>query len=47
VKLIRDHAEISDAEIAYASATVPTVPSSVDDPPNVLTPRHFGIYVQQ
>lgn len=45
-KLIRDHDEISDAETSYAPLTIPTVPASVDDPPNVLVPRHFGIYVQ-
>jgi uncharacterized phage protein gp47/JayE len=45
-RFIREHAEISNAVISYAPTTTPTVPASVDDPPNVLVPRHFGVYVQ-
>ncbi len=37
--------EITDAAWSYRSASVPTVPAGgVDDPPNVLTVRQFGIY---
>jgi uncharacterized phage protein gp47/JayE len=45
-QLIEAHNEITDASFTYRSATAPTVPASVDDNPNVLTPRHFGIYPQ-
>jgi hypothetical protein len=43
-RLIDAHPEITDGDFAYRSKTSPTVPASVDDPPNVLTPNHFGIY---
>lgn len=45
-QMTRRHFEMSDCEIAYANLTAPTVPASVDDPPNVLVPRHLGIYPQ-
>lgn len=38
--------EISDYEVSYSSATSPTVPATIDLPPNVLVPRHFGVYQQ-
>lgn len=40
------HAEISNSAVAYAPTASPSVPSTVDDTPNVLVPRHFGIYLQ-
>lgn len=39
-----DNPEITDLEYGYRSSSTPTVPASVDDPPNILTPRHFGVY---
>lgn len=38
------HPEIIDPAYSYRSASAPTVPASVDDDPNILIPRHFGIY---
>jgi len=38
--------EITGFELGYANKTEPTLPASVDDPPNVLVPRHFAIYQQ-
>jgi hypothetical protein len=38
------HSEISRAAIGVASPSIPTVPASVDSPPNILTPGAFGIY---
>lgn len=38
--------EISDADWSYRSITTPTVPGSIATAPNVLVPRHFGIYPQ-
>jgi hypothetical protein len=43
-QMTRKHVEIIDLEFGYAPTTSPTVPASVDDPPAVLTPRHFAIY---
>lgn len=39
-----DHAEISDIDWAFRSATTPTVPGTVDVAVNILVPRHFGLY---
>jgi len=39
-----EHPEISDAAWSYRSATTPTVPATVMDPPNAFVPNHFGIY---
>jgi hypothetical protein len=36
--------EVSGFELAFANKTAPTVPATVDLPPNVLRPRHFAIY---
>jgi hypothetical protein len=38
------HREVTDIAFGYAPQTSPTVPASVDDPPNVLVPRHFAVY---
>jgi len=42
--LIDAHEEIIDAEWSFRSLTTPTVPASVSSAPNILRPRHFGIY---
>ena len=36
--------EITDAAWSYRSVSAPTVPATIDLAPNVLTPRHFGVY---
>lgn len=40
------HPEITDAGWSYRAPNsgTPTVPTYVVDPPNILVPRHFGIY---
>ena len=38
------HPEIEDISYSYRSRTAPTVPANVTNPPNVLTPRSFGVY---
>jgi hypothetical protein len=38
------HPEVTNISYGYAPQTEPTIPSSVDDPPNVLVPRHFACY---
>jgi len=38
--------EITGFELGFASATTPTIPATVDDPPNVFTPHFFAIYEQ-
>jgi hypothetical protein len=38
------HPEISDIEFGSAAQTSPTVPATVDDSPNVITPGKFAIY---
>lgn len=43
---IRAHAEIEDADFSSITIATPSVPGTIDDPPNVLVPRHFGVYVQ-
>jgi uncharacterized phage protein gp47/JayE len=45
-QFIRAHAEIEDAEFVDITVPTPTIPVTIDDAPNVLVPRHFGIYVQ-
>jgi uncharacterized phage protein gp47/JayE len=37
-------AEVQDAAYLYRSTTTPAVPADVEDPPNILTPRHLGFY---
>lgn len=36
--------EVTDIQFSYRSATVPAVPGSIDDAPNIFVPRHFAIY---
>ncbi len=36
--------EVTDFDLAYANKTTPSIPATIDDPPNVLVPRHFAIY---
>lgn len=43
-QFIEAHDEITDASFGHRGATTPTIPASIDDNPNVLTPRCFGIY---
>jgi uncharacterized phage protein gp47/JayE len=42
----RDNPEITDLEYLYSSASVPTVPGTIDDPPAIFVPNNFGIYKQ-
>jgi hypothetical protein len=41
---IKKGSSITDIDWLTRSQTAPTVPASVADAPNVLVPRHFGIY---
>jgi uncharacterized phage protein gp47/JayE len=43
-KLVQYYPEITDIAFSYSPTTTPTVPSGVDDPPNVLVCRRFGVY---
>jgi uncharacterized phage protein gp47/JayE len=43
---IRANLEVEDGAFSYLPVTAPSLPASVDLPPNVLTPRHFAIYEQ-
>jgi hypothetical protein len=43
---IQAHDEIEDGDFLTVTVTTPSVPLTLDDPPNVLVPRHFGVYVQ-
>lgn len=36
--------EIEEIAYSYRSITTPTVPAALELPPNVLVPRHFGVY---
>lgn len=38
------HPEITNYSLVYSPTTTPTIPASVDDPPNALVPRHLGFY---
>lgn len=38
------HPEITDIEFGVSATTSPTVPATVDDPPNVLVPGNFAVY---
>jgi len=38
------HLEITDIEFAYGPQQSPTVPATVDDSPNVITPGKFALY---
>ena len=44
VDLVASHASLRGAAYQYRSVTSPTVPSSVDDAPNVLVLDNFGVY---
>lgn len=43
-KKLREQTEIDRMEIAWANKTSPTLPSGLNQPPNILVPRHFGVY---
>ena len=43
-RLSHDNPEITDFEFSHQSLTSPTVPANVDDPPNILVPRHLAFY---
>jgi hypothetical protein len=43
-RLSRDNPEITDFEFSHQSLTTPTIPSGVDDPPNVLVPQNLAFY---
>lgn len=43
-ELMARHSEIEDISYSHRSKSAPTVPATVDDAPNVLTPRNFGVY---
>jgi hypothetical protein len=46
LELFQDaHSEITDLGYGYRSASSPSLPASSGDPPNILVPRNFGIYV--
>jgi hypothetical protein len=36
--------EITAFDLAYANKTTPSIPTTIDDPPNVLRPRRFAVY---
>ncbi len=38
--------EITGFELGHANKTTPTIPATVDDPPNVFVPRNFAVYGQ-
>lgn len=38
------HPEITDLTLGYGPTVTPTIPASVDDPPNILVPRRFAVY---
>jgi len=42
--LLDTHPEIHDIQYSFRSLTTPTVPGSVATNPNILVPRHFGVY---
>lgn len=43
----RKHPEIEDSSFCYLTPSSPTVPASVEDRPNILLPRHLGLYPSQ
>lgn len=43
-RLQNEHKEMSGVSEKYASANTPTVPATIDLPPNIFVPQHFGIY---
>lgn len=45
-KLQEEHPEIVDIESSSVTTSSPSVPGTVEDPPNVLKLSHFGVYEQ-
>lgn len=43
-ELVNNHPEFSSIDYSYISQSSPTIPASVSDPPQILTPGRFGIY---
>jgi len=43
-RLTQRHPEITNIAFGHSPVTTPTVPASVDSPPNVLVPQHFSVY---
>ncbi len=43
---LRSHTEIEDGDFLGVTVSTPSIPATIDDPPNVLVPHHFGVYVQ-
>lgn len=43
-RLTNAYREITALSFAYLPKSTPTVPSDVDTAPNILVPRHFGVY---
>ncbi len=43
-RLSQNHSEITDIDFGVNATTSPTVPASVDDPPNILVPGKFAVY---
>lgn len=46
IDIVKANPEITDIDYGFAPNKAATVPVSVDDAPNVLIPRHFGVYQQ-
>lgn len=44
--LVTTYPEITDYEFGYRSLTAPSVPGATATAPNILIPRHFGVYPQ-
>lgn len=44
--MIRKHPEITAWEFGVSATTTPTVPGDVDNAPQILVPRKFGVYKQ-
>jgi hypothetical protein len=42
--IVKKYPEITDYSFGYQSTTAPTVPGSTATAPNILIPRHFGVY---
>jgi hypothetical protein len=45
-KFLRAHTEVENGAFIQVTKATPSVPLTIDQAPNVLVPRHFGIYVQ-
>jgi hypothetical protein len=44
--LVKSNPEITDIEYGYLNDGTANVPADVEDAPNILVPRHFGVYEQ-